>query len=87
MLSLAFPFGTWPSASMVVSLALRRIKHGRKTQKMSVSWLSRETGRDLNSDFSFYDLSSTPRRENPHDAVVFHPKFVGKTLETLPEKR
>ncbi|PNI65920.1 HMBS isoform 16, partial [Pan troglodytes] len=25
-------------------------------------------------------------RENPHDAVVFHPKFVGKTLETLPEK-
>ncbi|PNJ75595.1 HMBS isoform 16, partial [Pongo abelii] len=25
-------------------------------------------------------------RENPHDAVVFHPKFAGKTLETLPEK-
>ncbi|XP_064433430.1 porphobilinogen deaminase isoform X3 [Mirounga angustirostris] len=25
-------------------------------------------------------------RENPYDAVVFHPKFVGKTLETLPEK-
>ena len=27
------------------------------------------------------------RRENPCDAVVFHPKFIGKTLETLPEKR
>uniref|UniRef100_A0A8C4PHS7 Porphobilinogen deaminase n=1 Tax=Equus asinus asinus TaxID=83772 RepID=A0A8C4PHS7_EQUAS len=26
------------------------------------------------------------QRENPYDAVVFHPKFVGKTLETLPEK-
>ncbi|XP_006242959.2 porphobilinogen deaminase isoform X3 [Rattus norvegicus] len=25
-------------------------------------------------------------RENPCDAVVFHPKFIGKTLETLPEK-
>nr|KAF6465429.1 hydroxymethylbilane synthase [Rousettus aegyptiacus] len=25
-------------------------------------------------------------RENPCDAVVFHPRFVGKTLETLPEK-
>ncbi|XP_055270106.1 porphobilinogen deaminase-like isoform X2 [Moschus berezovskii] len=25
-------------------------------------------------------------RESPYDAVVFHPKFVGKTLETLPEK-
>ncbi|XP_076968810.1 porphobilinogen deaminase isoform X4 [Tamandua tetradactyla] len=25
-------------------------------------------------------------RENPYDAVVFHPKFVGRTLETLPEK-
>uniref|UniRef100_A0A671UIL7 hydroxymethylbilane synthase n=1 Tax=Sparus aurata TaxID=8175 RepID=A0A671UIL7_SPAAU len=25
------------------------------------------------------------RRENPHDAVVLHPKHVGKTLETLPE--
>uniref|UniRef100_A0A8D0R955 hydroxymethylbilane synthase n=1 Tax=Sus scrofa TaxID=9823 RepID=A0A8D0R955_PIG len=25
-------------------------------------------------------------RECPYDAVVFHPKFVGKTLETLPEK-
>ncbi|XP_056296747.1 porphobilinogen deaminase-like [Pseudoliparis swirei] len=24
-------------------------------------------------------------RENPHDAVVLHPKHVGKTLETLPE--
>lgn len=26
------------------------------------------------------------KRENPCDAVVFHSKFVGKTLETLPEK-
>lgn len=32
----------------------------------------------------FHPLLS--RRENPCDAVVFHPKFVGKTLETLPEK-
>lgn len=37
--------------------------------------------------FSFCDFSSISRRENPYDAVVFHPKFVGKTLETLPEKR
>nr|KAF6437720.1 hydroxymethylbilane synthase [Molossus molossus] len=26
------------------------------------------------------------KRENPCDAVVFHSKFVGKTLETLPER-
>lgn len=27
------------------------------------------------------------RREDPHDAVVFHPKHAGKTLSSLPEKR
>lgn len=27
------------------------------------------------------------RRENPHDAVVFHPKSCGKTLNALPDKR
>ncbi len=27
------------------------------------------------------------RRENPHDAVVLHPKNMGKTLDTLPENR
>lgn len=27
------------------------------------------------------------RRENPLDAVVFHPKNCGKTLSLLPEKR
>lgn len=27
------------------------------------------------------------RRESPHDAVVLHPKHVGKTLDTLPENR
>jgi hypothetical protein len=36
---------------------------------------------------SFHEFPSFPRRENPCDAVVFHPKFVGKTLETLPERR
>lgn len=56
----------------------------QETQKMRVSWPSREPGSDLNGDLP---LPSAPRRENPYDAVVFHPKFVGKTLETLPEKR
>uniref|UniRef100_A0A2I2YE41 hydroxymethylbilane synthase n=1 Tax=Gorilla gorilla gorilla TaxID=9595 RepID=A0A2I2YE41_GORGO len=33
-----------------------------------------------------FTIGAICKRENPHDAVVFHPKFVGKTLETLPEK-
>lgn len=35
----------------------------------------------------FYFVSADFRRETPHDAVVLHPKNVGKTLDTLPEKR
>lgn len=27
------------------------------------------------------------RRENPHDAVVLHPKNAGKSLDTLPANR
>uniref|UniRef100_A0A2K5CZY9 hydroxymethylbilane synthase n=1 Tax=Aotus nancymaae TaxID=37293 RepID=A0A2K5CZY9_AOTNA len=33
-----------------------------------------------------FTIGAICKRENPHDAVVFHPKLVGKTLETLPEK-
>nr|KAF6275092.1 hydroxymethylbilane synthase [Pipistrellus kuhlii] len=33
-----------------------------------------------------FTIGAVCKRENPYDAVVFHPKFVGKTLETLPEK-
>uniref|UniRef100_A0A8C6FPH3 Porphobilinogen deaminase n=1 Tax=Moschus moschiferus TaxID=68415 RepID=A0A8C6FPH3_MOSMO len=33
-----------------------------------------------------FTIGAVCRRESPYDAVVFHPKFVGKTLETLPEK-
>nr|XP_040141276.1 porphobilinogen deaminase isoform X3 [Ictidomys tridecemlineatus] len=33
-----------------------------------------------------FTIGAICKRENPCDAVVFHPKFVGKTLETLPEK-
>uniref|UniRef100_A0A8C0Z382 Porphobilinogen deaminase n=1 Tax=Canis lupus familiaris TaxID=9615 RepID=A0A8C0Z382_CANLF len=33
-----------------------------------------------------FTIGAICKRENPYDAVVFHPKFVGKTLETLPEK-
>ncbi|PNJ75590.1 HMBS isoform 7 [Pongo abelii] len=33
-----------------------------------------------------FTIGAICKRENPHDAVVFHPKFAGKTLETLPEK-
>lgn len=34
-----------------------------------------------------FTIGAICKRENPCDAVVFHPKFIGKTLETLPEKR
>ncbi|XP_037123896.1 porphobilinogen deaminase-like isoform X1 [Syngnathus acus] len=33
-----------------------------------------------------FTIAAVLKRENPHDAVVLHPKHVGKTLETLPEK-
>uniref|UniRef100_A0A8C3WYB1 hydroxymethylbilane synthase n=1 Tax=Catagonus wagneri TaxID=51154 RepID=A0A8C3WYB1_9CETA len=33
-----------------------------------------------------FTIGAVCKRECPYDAVVFHPKFVGKTLETLPEK-
>ncbi|KAL2807386.1 porphobilinogen deaminase isoform 3 [Daubentonia madagascariensis] len=33
-----------------------------------------------------FTIGAVCKRENPCDAVVFHPKFVGKTLETLPER-
>ncbi|XP_057695303.1 porphobilinogen deaminase-like isoform X1 [Corythoichthys intestinalis] len=33
-----------------------------------------------------FTIAAVLKRENPHDAVVLHPKNVGKTLETLPEK-
>ncbi|ELW63232.1 Porphobilinogen deaminase [Tupaia chinensis] len=33
-----------------------------------------------------FTIGAICKRENPYDAVVFHPKFVGKTLETLPER-
>ncbi|ELK12059.1 Porphobilinogen deaminase, partial [Pteropus alecto] len=33
-----------------------------------------------------FTIGAICKRENPCDAVVFHPRFVGKTLETLPEK-
>ncbi|XP_059959392.1 porphobilinogen deaminase isoform X3 [Mesoplodon densirostris] len=33
-----------------------------------------------------FTIGAICKRESPYDAVVFHPKFVGKTLETLPEK-
>uniref|UniRef100_A0A671UJU5 hydroxymethylbilane synthase n=1 Tax=Sparus aurata TaxID=8175 RepID=A0A671UJU5_SPAAU len=32
-----------------------------------------------------FTIGAVLERENPHDAVVLHPKHVGKTLETLPE--
>ncbi|XP_034403920.1 porphobilinogen deaminase-like isoform X2 [Cyclopterus lumpus] len=32
-----------------------------------------------------FTIGAVLKRENPHDAVVLHPKHVGKTLETLPE--
>ncbi|XP_068440458.1 porphobilinogen deaminase-like [Clinocottus analis] len=31
-----------------------------------------------------FTIGAVLKRENPHDAVVLHPKHVGKTLETLP---
>ncbi|XP_075402814.1 porphobilinogen deaminase isoform X1 [Tenrec ecaudatus] len=33
-----------------------------------------------------FTIGAICKREIPYDAVVFHPKFVGKTLETLPER-
>jgi len=46
---------------------------------------------DLNSlllnDVCHSALAAFCRRENPLDAVVFHPKNCGKTLSVLPEKR
>ncbi|KAB0344121.1 hypothetical protein FD754_021047 [Muntiacus muntjak] len=33
-----------------------------------------------------FTIGAVCKRESPYDAVVFHPEFVGKTLETLPEK-
>ncbi|XP_018548803.1 porphobilinogen deaminase isoform X3 [Lates calcarifer] len=32
-----------------------------------------------------FTIGAVLKRENPHDAVVLHPKNVGKTLDTLPE--
>ncbi|CAJ1066023.1 LOW QUALITY PROTEIN: porphobilinogen deaminase-like [Xyrichtys novacula] len=32
-----------------------------------------------------FTIGAVLKRENPHDAVVLHPKHKGKTLETLPE--
>lgn len=33
-----------------------------------------------------FTIGAVLKRENPHDAVVLHPKHAGKTLETLPDK-
>ncbi|XP_034024100.1 porphobilinogen deaminase-like isoform X2 [Thalassophryne amazonica] len=33
-----------------------------------------------------FTIGAVLKRENPHDAVVLHPKYIGKTLDTLPEK-
>ncbi|XP_030077065.1 porphobilinogen deaminase isoform X2 [Microcaecilia unicolor] len=33
-----------------------------------------------------FTIGAVCKRENPHDAVVFHPKSIGKTLSTLPER-
>ncbi|XP_061449483.1 porphobilinogen deaminase isoform X2 [Rhineura floridana] len=33
-----------------------------------------------------FTIGAICKRENPNDAVVFHPKHAGKTLHTLPEK-
>nr|XP_020649493.1 porphobilinogen deaminase isoform X1 [Pogona vitticeps] len=33
-----------------------------------------------------FTIGAVCKRENPYDAVVFHPKHVGKTLSSLPEK-
>ncbi|KAH0623398.1 hypothetical protein JD844_031671 [Phrynosoma platyrhinos] len=33
-----------------------------------------------------FTIGAICKRESPHDAVVFHPKHVGKTLSSLPEK-
>uniref|UniRef100_A0A8D0G9M0 Porphobilinogen deaminase n=1 Tax=Sphenodon punctatus TaxID=8508 RepID=A0A8D0G9M0_SPHPU len=33
-----------------------------------------------------FTIGAVCKRENPHDAVVFHPKNSGKTLSSLPEK-
>ncbi|XP_042332371.1 porphobilinogen deaminase isoform X2 [Sceloporus undulatus] len=33
-----------------------------------------------------FTIGAICKRESPHDAVVFHPKHVGKTLTSLPEK-
>ncbi|XP_028274787.1 porphobilinogen deaminase-like isoform X2 [Parambassis ranga] len=32
-----------------------------------------------------FTIGAVLKRENPHDAVVLHPKHIGKTLDTLPE--
>lgn len=32
-----------------------------------------------------FTIGAVLKRENPHDAVVLHPKHTGKTLDTLPE--
>ncbi|KAL7981662.1 hypothetical protein Chor_005750 [Crotalus horridus] len=34
-----------------------------------------------------FTIGAICKREDPHDAVVFHPKHAGKTLSSLPEKR
>ncbi|OCT72425.1 hypothetical protein XELAEV_18035405mg [Xenopus laevis] len=34
-----------------------------------------------------FTIGAVCKRENPYDAVVFHPKRFGNTLSTLPEKR
>ncbi|XP_023822750.1 porphobilinogen deaminase [Salvelinus sp. IW2-2015] len=33
-----------------------------------------------------FTIGAVLKRENPHDAVVLHPKNMGKSLDTLPEK-
>ncbi|XP_036392352.1 porphobilinogen deaminase-like [Megalops cyprinoides] len=33
-----------------------------------------------------FTIGAVLKRENPHDAVVLHPKHAGKTLDTLPDK-
>ncbi|XP_044312302.1 porphobilinogen deaminase isoform X2 [Varanus komodoensis] len=33
-----------------------------------------------------FTIGAVCKRENPHDAVVFHPRHAGKTLSSLPEK-
>ncbi|KAJ8397182.1 hypothetical protein AAFF_G00440160 [Aldrovandia affinis] len=33
-----------------------------------------------------FTVGAVLKRENPHDAVVLHPKHAGKTLDTLPDK-